>query len=85
LLVVLLGTPESRPHELKLLFVRLDALLRLLLEGMPHIDYPGETHCIDPAGRGERREVAQVCRLRGRHGYRLVREVRAEVRRAEAA
>jgi len=32
-----------------------------------------------------RREVARVCRLRGRHGYALVKEVRGEVRRAEAA
>jgi predicted DNA-binding WGR domain protein len=32
-----------------------------------------------------RREVEQVCRLRGRHGYRLVREVRVPAIGAEAA
>ncbi len=31
------------------------------------------------------REVQEISRLRGRHGYALVKEVRAEVRRAEAA
>ena len=31
------------------------------------------------------REVQEISRLRGRHGYELVKEVRAEVRRAEAA
>ena len=30
-------------------------------------------------------EVQEISRLRGRHGYALVKEVRAEVRRAEAA
>ena len=31
------------------------------------------------------REVDQVCRLRGRHGYRLVKEVRGTASGAEAA